>query len=77
MAFSMNESIENLEIENIAVSERPKNPPEKGCFISGLSLYGANFDAHKNIVKIPRKSEEFCVFPPVLDFNIDLDISKS
>ena len=67
----MNESIENIEIENIVVSEHQKNPPERGCYISGLSLYGANFEAHKNTVKIPKPSEEFTVLPPVIYFNIE------
>jgi hypothetical protein len=64
-SVSSNEPVENFDIETIPVSERQKAPPEKGCYITGLHLYGAGFDNHKNCLKPAKCSDEFKTLPPV------------
>jgi dynein heavy chain, axonemal len=73
----MNEPIENLELETIFISERQKNIPERGCYVTGLYLYGASFDSHKNALRSPKPSEICCKFPWVSDINLDMVFTKS
>ncbi len=61
----MNETLENLELETVFVSDRQKNPPERGCYITGLYLIGASFDNHKNALRDPKPSESSFKFPCV------------
>ncbi|KAJ2999081.1 Dynein heavy chain 3, axonemal [Globomyces sp. JEL0801] len=64
-AMALSESPDNLEIETVLISERQKNPPERGCYISGLTLYGAIFDTHKNCLKDGKASEVSSKMPCV------------
>ncbi|KAJ3276077.1 Dynein heavy chain 1, axonemal [Terramyces sp. JEL0728] len=64
----MNEPVENIEIETVLVSERQKTPPDRGVYVSGLYLYGAAFDFHKNVIKGVRPSELAVKMPSIWIF---------
>ncbi|KAJ3258093.1 hypothetical protein HK103_004086 [Boothiomyces macroporosus] len=64
----MNEPVENIEIETVLVSERQKTPPDRGVYVSGLYLYGAAFDYHKNVIKGVKPSELAVKMPSIWIF---------
>ncbi|KAJ3322620.1 Dynein heavy chain 3, axonemal [Boothiomyces sp. JEL0866] len=64
----MNEPVENIEIETVLVSERQKTPPDRGVYVSGLFLYGAAFDYHKNVIKAVKPSELAIKMPSIWIF---------
>ena len=65
-AINMNESVENLELDTIFISERQKTAPERGCYVSGLHLWGASFDTHKGTLRDTKPSESSTKFPYVI-----------
>ncbi|OAJ38923.1 hypothetical protein BDEG_22814 [Batrachochytrium dendrobatidis JEL423] len=49
-AIVYKEKVEDLDIEVIMMSGKQTAPAERGCYVSGLHLFGASFDFHKNVL---------------------------
>ena len=61
-------------ITNIKDPETVKNPPEFGCYVSGLFLEGASWDIEKNCV-CPQKPKELITELPLMKIN-PVEINK-
>lgn len=76
-SVTMNEAVENLDLETVFIAERQTSPPSIGCYLTGLYLCGAAFDIHKNVIRDAKPNESIVRFPNVNDLNLTLDMVTS
>ncbi|KAJ3299528.1 Dynein heavy chain 1, axonemal [Borealophlyctis nickersoniae] len=62
-AIANRESVETLEMDTMVVSSKQTTPPERGCYISGLSLLGAAWDNTHNQLKECKPYEHHTSMP--------------
>ncbi|KAJ3047324.1 Dynein heavy chain 1, axonemal, partial [Rhizophlyctis rosea] len=56
-AITSKEPLDQLELETMVVSAKQTVPPERGCYISGMSLLGAAWDNNHNRLKESKPYE--------------------
>jgi hypothetical protein len=68
-SYLLNDNLDNLEFETIFIAEKQKIAPEKGCYVTGLYLYGGSVDMNKKLLRPAKPIEAAVKFPSVSPFN--------